>query len=142
MPHTWAGSDFIRSLRSLFVYERESDQALVLGAGIPAEWVTEGGGVTLKRLPTYYGTLNYTLHKGEGEYLTMTLSGDLGLPPGKIVIRSPMSVPLTSVTVNGRAVPNFQVDEVVVDEFPAKVLLYYEAAPALARRARGGAPNP
>jgi hypothetical protein len=142
MPHTWAGSDFIRSLRSLFVYERESDQALVLGAGIPAEWVTEGGGVTLQRLPTYYGTLNYTLHKGEGEYLTMTLSGDLGLPPGKIVIRSPMSVPLTAVTVNGRAVPNFQVDEVVVDEFPAEVLLYYEAAPALARRARGGAPNP
>jgi hypothetical protein len=142
MPHTWAGSDFIRSLRSLFAYERESDQALVLGAGIPSEWVTEGGGVTLKRLPTYYGTLNYTLRKGEGEYLTLSLSGDLGLPPGKIVIRSPLSVPLTSVTVNGRAVPNFEVDEVVIDEFPAEVILYYEEAPALAKISSGGAPNP
>lgn len=132
MPHTWAGSDFIRSLRSLFAYERESDQALVLGAGIPGEWVTEGGGVTLKRLPTYYGTLNYTLRKGDGDYLTLSLSGDLGLPPGKIVVRSPLNVPLTSVTVNGRAVAGFQVDEVVIDEFPAEVMLYYEQAPALA----------
>ena len=36
MPHTWVGSDFIRAARSLFVYEREADQALVIGAGIPA----------------------------------------------------------------------------------------------------------
>ncbi|MDZ7343879.1 MAG: discoidin domain-containing protein, partial [candidate division KSB1 bacterium] len=31
IPHTWVGSDFIRSARSMLVYERESDEALVIG---------------------------------------------------------------------------------------------------------------
>ncbi|MGH7454397.1 MAG: discoidin domain-containing protein, partial [bacterium] len=34
MPHTWVGSDFIRAMRNMFVYERERDEALVIGAGI------------------------------------------------------------------------------------------------------------
>src|SRR5436309_398265 len=44
MPHTWAGSDFIRSVRTMFAYARESDQALVLGAGLPAAWVASEAG--------------------------------------------------------------------------------------------------
>ena len=35
MPHTWVGSDYIRSLRSLFAFEEESDQSLVIAAGVP-----------------------------------------------------------------------------------------------------------
>ena len=31
MPHTWVGSDFVRSVRAMFVYERERDTALVSG---------------------------------------------------------------------------------------------------------------
>ncbi|HEX6039226.1 discoidin domain-containing protein, partial [Longimicrobium sp.] len=35
MPHTWVGSDFIRSALDLFAYERTADSALVVGAGVP-----------------------------------------------------------------------------------------------------------
>jgi hypothetical protein len=35
MPHTWVGTDFVRSVMDMLVYERESDSALVLCAGIP-----------------------------------------------------------------------------------------------------------
>src|SRR6185436_3465685 len=38
LPHTWVGSDFVRSVIDLLAYERESDDALVLGAGVPASW--------------------------------------------------------------------------------------------------------
>jgi hypothetical protein len=61
MPHTWVGSGYIRSIRSMFAYEREGDHALVLAAGLPGEWVTSAPGVAVKRLPTYYGILNYSL---------------------------------------------------------------------------------
>ena len=59
MPHTWVGSDFIRSVLDMFVYERGSvtDQTneLVLAAGLPTEWLEEGG-VTLGGLPTPTGS--------------------------------------------------------------------------------------
>jgi len=48
MPHTWVGSDFLRSVRSMFVYERERDNALVVGAGIPESWVRDPAGVAVK----------------------------------------------------------------------------------------------
>src|SRR5690606_37836366 len=63
MPHAWIGAEFVRAVRALYVYERESDQALVLAAGIPKAWLDGGGEVGVKRLPTWYGTLNYVLRR-------------------------------------------------------------------------------
>src|SRR5262249_7617964 len=60
MPHGWVASDFIRSILDLFAYERESDRALVIAAGIPAAWIDDKG-VGVDRLRTPYGLLSYTL---------------------------------------------------------------------------------
>src|SRR5206468_1074141 len=57
MPHTWVGATFVRAVRMMLAYERESDQALVLAAGVPAAWATAEQGISVKRLPTYYGVL-------------------------------------------------------------------------------------
>jgi Glucoamylase and related glycosyl hydrolases len=125
LPHTWVGSDYIRSVRSFFAFEREADKALVIGAGIRSDWATSEEGVTLKRLPTYYGTLNYSLRReGEGS-LRLRMSGDVTLPPGKIVVRSPVPVPLKGVTVNGNAIETFTADEAIVSEFPADIVMHY-----------------
>ncbi len=124
MPHTWVGSDYIRSIRSLFVYERESDHALVIGAGVLADWVRSDEGISLKRLPTYYGTINYSMRTVE-EGVAVRLSGDVTMPSGKIVIRSPLGAPLVGVTVNSRATESYTSDEAIVDQFPAEVLLHY-----------------
>ena len=48
MPHTWVGSDFVRSVLDMFAYEREADSSLVVGAGIPESWVMEKPGVTVR----------------------------------------------------------------------------------------------
>ncbi len=39
MPHAWVASDYIRSALDLFAYERESDGAIVIGAGFTADWL-------------------------------------------------------------------------------------------------------
>jgi hypothetical protein len=123
LPHTWIGAGYLRSLRSLFVYEREADRALVIAAGLAREWVESETGVSVKRLPTYYGTLNYRLHRKAPGELHLRLSGDLALPPGKIVVQPPVS--LRAVTVNGKAVASFDAEGATIAEFPADVTLRY-----------------
>jgi hypothetical protein len=130
MPHTWVGAEYIRSVRTMFAYEREGDRSLVVGAGLLPEWVMSEQGVNVRRLPTHYGTLNYTARQGGTTELVVTLSGDVNLPPGRIVLPSPLQQPLIGVTVNGQEVASFTEREAVIDQFPATVVLRYPALPA------------
>ncbi|HUE29689.1 MAG TPA: discoidin domain-containing protein [Verrucomicrobiae bacterium] len=125
MPHTWVGSGFIRSVRMMLAYERESDQALVLGAGLPAAWVTSEHGVSVKRLPTYHGVLDMSLRAEGADTVRVRLSGDLDVPPGGLVVTSPLARPLRAVTVNGRPLAVHAADSAVVRQFPADVRLEY-----------------
>ncbi|MCG3120457.1 MAG: hypothetical protein ALAOOOJD_03177 [bacterium] len=126
MPHTWVGSDFVRAMRNMFVYEREQDDALVLGVGILEDWVRDPAGVAVKGLRTYYGTLNYSM-KMEGSQLLVTLNGEMQTPPGKIILKSPLAADIKGVLVNGKKTTSFTGTEVVVPEFPAKISLNYSA---------------
>ncbi|HYQ91683.1 MAG TPA: hypothetical protein VES89_06310, partial [Candidatus Competibacteraceae bacterium] len=123
LPHTWIGSDYIRVLRSLFAFEEESDQSLVIAAGVPYAWLENTAGISVKRLPTYHGTLNYTLQREAPGKLRLTLTGDIVLPPGHLVIRPPMS--LRGLTVNGKASTLFDAEHATITEFPAEVVLEY-----------------
>ncbi len=58
MPHTWVGSDYVRSALSMLAYINEDRQALVLGAGILSAWLEAGQKVTVRHLPTPYGELD------------------------------------------------------------------------------------
>jgi hypothetical protein len=125
MPHTWVASSFVRSLRAMLAYERGGDQALVLAAGVASEWLAEAPGVGVKRLPTRFGVLAYTLvSEGDGA-LRMRLTGDVSVPPGGIVLQPPLPRPLTAVTVNGAPVTTFTADAATIREFPADVRLEY-----------------
>jgi hypothetical protein len=127
MPHTWVGSGFLRSLRALFVYEREADHALVLAAGVPRAWMTTSPGVTVKRLPTPFGTLGYSLRGDGPDRMRLRLFGDLRMPPGNLIVRPPLGRPLRAVRVNGRPIDDFSADEATIREFPADV--DFEAEP-------------
>ncbi len=123
MPHTWVGSDFIRAVRNMFVYETD-DEALVLGAGILGEWVRDPAGVEVKRLPTYYGALNYSMKK-EGKNIVVKLTGDLRVPNGGIILKSPLDVPLKAVRVNGKTSRAFTNNETTIEIFPSEIELVY-----------------
>ncbi|HSE13113.1 MAG TPA: coagulation factor 5/8 type domain-containing protein, partial [Rudaea sp.] len=101
MPHGWVASDFIRSALDLFAYERDSDRALVLAAGVPEQWL-QGDGVAIEHLRTPYGQLSYSLRRtGKG----VTLHVDAGAtPPGGFVFAWSTATARKRVTVNGKPV--------------------------------------
>jgi len=84
LPHTWVGSDYMRSFLDLLAYERESDHALVLAAGVPDAWISSPEGVAVRRLPTLWGLLDYSL-KAEGDGVRLRIGKGITVPPGGIV---------------------------------------------------------
>jgi F5/8 type C domain len=120
MPHTWVGSDFIRSILDLFAYE--TGDALVIGAGVPEPWAREGDGLEMRGLRTRYGTLDLRM-RAEGSTVRVTVGGDLRVTGG-MIIRTPLDRPIRRATVNGRAVSvAADAREVVVRAVPADVVL-------------------
>ncbi len=71
MPHTWIGSEYINSVRNLFVYEAEDK--LVLGHGINEKWLLDKNGVSVKNMPIYYGDINYTVKKARDNILKIKI---------------------------------------------------------------------
>ena len=82
-------------------------------------------GVGVKRLPTYYGVLSYSLRRAGDTAMRVALSGDLAVPPGGIVLQPPLPQPLQAVTVNGQPIHTFTADSATISEFPAEVVLEY-----------------
>ena len=122
MPHTWVGSDYIRSFLDLFAYARESDRCLVLAAGIPERWLDSPEGVAVKGLPTPYGELDYSFEK-KGIELRMNVSGKLDMPPGGLLLALPEEVAARIITVNGRPCAGPRGD-CVIRELPARVIVH------------------
>ncbi len=117
IPHAWVGADFIRSALDLFAYERGSDRALVLAAGIPAGWLTRP--IRVDRLRTPYGELSYTLRR-QGRALRVSVAGGTRIPPGGIVLQPPLAASARRVTIGGKSVP-FS-GELVLRSLPAEVV--------------------
>jgi len=122
LPHTWVGSDYVRSVLDMFAYDLEEEEALVVGAGIPAEWLASGG-VKIRALPTPYGLLTYEMALGDEGEIRMHVDGGLEVPPGGIVIRAPAPKPFRRAKVNGAPATLDGDGVVVVRELPASVVL-------------------
>ncbi len=92
MPHTWVGTDFVRSQLDRLAYEDESDSSLVIGAGVPEAWLADSG-VVVKGLRTRWGPIAFTM-RGKGGAGAVALEGPgFRMPPGGIVVRPPGGPP-------------------------------------------------
>jgi hypothetical protein len=123
MPHTWVGSDYIRSFLDMLAYERESDSSLVIGAGVREEWVKEDPGIRVSNLSTEYGPLNYDM-RAIGRIVTVNLRTGLRMPPGGVVIYSPLDQPILSASVDGQLAP-VKGAEVRIRKLPSTVTIRY-----------------
>jgi hypothetical protein len=123
MPHTWVGAGYVHSLRAMFAYEREDDRTLVLAAGLPWDWIASDRGAGVKRLPTHYGVLSYTIRAEEPNTVRVKLAGDLSGPT--IIVEPPLPQPLKAVTVNGKPSTAFDPTRATINQFPADVVLEY-----------------
>lgn len=119
IPHTWVATDAIRGVLDLFAYERRSDQSLVIAAGVPLAWVVAPGGVAISRLRTPWGLLSWSA-RGSDNDLEFKLGRGLQIPPGGIVVPSPLETP-RKVTVNGKPVTLDRRSELVIRALPARI---------------------
>ena len=116
LPHTWVGSDFMRSFLDLFAYE--DGEALVVAAGIPSQWLNRKEGISVRGMHTRWGTFDLAMVR-RGKDVTITLGGDI--PPGGIVLKPPGVAAGARVFVNGMAEQARRNGEIVVAELPASV---------------------
>ncbi len=124
MPHTWVGSDYINSIRLFFAYEDETDNSLVIGAGLPEEWIDAPEGVVIKNFPTCYGLIDYSLLKKKN-YYELLLNGDIKIPPEKIIFKNFKKQPPKLVRINGQNRMNFSDQDIVIEKIPSHVEIYY-----------------
>ncbi len=124
MPHTWVGSDFMNSMRMMFLYERDYDTSLVLMAGIPYEWFTSNDGIGITNAPTAYGKISYSAKIEAGHYI-IDLSGNIKLPAGGIVLDFPYGeLRPTKIKINDTVQGYIAGTPVKVTTFPAKIEIY------------------
>ncbi|MGE5364920.1 MAG: discoidin domain-containing protein [Bacteroidota bacterium] len=103
MPHTWVGSDYISSVRSMFVFENEEDTSLVIGAGISDRWFEGGNTVSVRDMKTWYGDISYTYVKEKSGY-SIKIDGSEALRKNpRIYIRG--AAEPGRAKINGRYVP-------------------------------------
>ena len=125
LPHTWISAEYLLATCSLFAYEREEDESLVIAAGVAEEWLSDGASVGVKNLPTYYGNLTYSLRLKSKQTLRLTLRGDLVVPPGGIVVMPPLPRPIRQVEINGQALTEFTTDSFTCRECPAEAVVRF-----------------
>ncbi|MEO5618040.1 MAG: discoidin domain-containing protein [Candidatus Eisenbacteria bacterium] len=122
IPHTWVGSDYVRAILDMLAYERERDDALVIGAGVAKSWVREPPGVRVHALDTWYGSLSYEM-RAEGNGLLVEIEKGIRIPRGGLVIAAPGVSANWRATVNGRPASVNARGEVIVRTLPAIVRL-------------------
>jgi hypothetical protein len=119
-PHGWAAATFAHALRTMLVYERESDGALVVAAGVPAEWLADGGRIRAARLPTWWGPLDLELWREPDGAVRARLAG--AAPPGGVVLAPPLPAPLRAAEADGKPIA-FTETTATLPSLPADVAL-------------------
>jgi hypothetical protein len=118
LPHTWIAAEYLLAVRSLFAYEREADQSLIVASGLAPEWI-EGAGVEVRKMPTLYGDLSYSLRRMDPSTVRFEIGGPIA---ARIILRPPLGGPLRNVSVDGRECASFDKDSVTLLRAPAQVI--------------------
>jgi len=124
VPHAWIGAEYVLAMLGMFAYERLSDAALVIAAGISDSWL-DAGEVVVDGLPTWWGPLGYSLRREGPNVLRLHITPGLAPPPGCIVLQPPLARPLAGVEVDGRALTPFESNRVTLRQTPANVVLRF-----------------
>ena len=122
VPHTWISAEYVLAVRSLFVFEDETREQLVLAAGIAADWMKEEG-VQLSGVPTVFGALSYHLKMAGHLALSCEIGEGVKVPKGGIVLRPPLQGEIRRFELNGLSDDNFSRNEVIVRSLPARILI-------------------
>lgn len=127
VPHAWIGAEYVRAVLGMFAYERPSDAALVIAAGISDAWLDAG--VVVEGLPTWWGPLSYSMRRDGTHALRIDTAPGLTVPPGGVVIKVPLSArPLVRVEVDGEPLEAFDADGARLSRWPVSIVVRFDAA--------------
>jgi hypothetical protein len=118
LPHTWVGSDFVRSALDMFAYERESDESMVLLAGAPKEWLP----LSVRGLMTREGALDISARPLDAGAIEVKLHAPK-TPRGGFIIAAPGVDRAWRAKINGSSAPISAKGEVIVRQAEATVIL-------------------
>jgi F5/8 type C domain-containing protein/alpha-L-rhamnosidase-like protein len=121
VPHAWVAADFLRSASDLFAYERESDSALVLGAGLDSTWLGDSG--VHVAVHTWWGPLRYSVRR-EGSTVRFRIEPGVQVPPGGLVVRAPLPG-RRAVFVDAAEAVSDSAGGVVVRRVPLDIVFQY-----------------
>ncbi len=84
-----AAANYMCALRSNLLFEEK--EKLLVGAGIPKDWLRAGEKIQIENAPTHWGTISYSiLVSKDGKKISFKLSDDVE-PPDGFVLRLPFS---------------------------------------------------
>jgi hypothetical protein len=83
MPHTWVGSDFLNSVRAIFLID--NPDSITLFAGVPASWLRTTDPVGFDGFVTPWGTLAATMQRSNDQ-LHISITGLTTIPPEGLAI--------------------------------------------------------
>jgi hypothetical protein len=123
IPHGWIAATFLHAFRTALVYERATDGALVIGAGVPPRWLT-GNAPLRARLPTWWGDVAFVMRADGAGLLRARLDGPAA-PPGGFVFAPALTRAPYEVRLNGAPAPLDAGGGVAIPALPADVALRY-----------------
>jgi hypothetical protein len=124
VPHAWIGAEYVLAVLGMFAYERVSDAALVIAAGISDAWL-DAGEVVVENLPTWWGPLRYSIRREGPDALYLRLDPGLAMPPGGIIVQPPLARPLAGVELDGGVLTEFESDQVRIRQTPAHFVMRF-----------------
>ncbi|MGQ9524343.1 MAG: hypothetical protein ACUVTZ_05805 [Armatimonadota bacterium] len=101
MPHGWTSAELFLLLRDCMVYE--SRNFLIIGAGVPASWMTAGGEIGIDNAPTYYGRASWRAALS-GNVLRVAIEAERP-PDGGYVLCLPLTGGVDTLTVGTTVIP-------------------------------------
>jgi hypothetical protein len=123
MPHTWVGSDFIRSVLDMFVYDEQD--VLHVAAGMAPKWIDNAADtVIVSGLRTPYGPIAYRVFT-DGDNVHFRFD-DIPIPPknGFIVHSVHENRPVRAARADGSNVLHTTSD-VRLPSLPRELVLSY-----------------
>ncbi|MCX7013414.1 MAG: hypothetical protein NTW86_12805 [Candidatus Sumerlaeota bacterium] len=86
--HVWASAEWILMLRNCFVREEESEGRLILGSGIPPQWLENPGRLAFGPAPTSFGPISLVV-SCDGSEIMAAWKADWRAAPKSLEIRLP-----------------------------------------------------
>ena len=72
--HVWAAAEWLMAMRNMFV--REEAGRLLIGTGIPAQWLTEGNEMRFGPTPTKWGSVSVQIMPQDDETVRVSVQTD------------------------------------------------------------------